>query len=98
MTKHEPVFENSIENDMKKDKITLDNFSPTNRTKNIGYSMYRICNTDGKDGKGDWYIHETYNNGTEWSGYNYYHNADLKTVLDIFNGLSLEKEIVSLKP
>lgn len=77
--------------------LTLENFSPMNRTKNIGHSMYRICNTDPINGQGKWYIHETYNNGLECTGNNSYHNTDLQVVIDKFNSITQEKEIVSLK-
>ena len=77
--------------------LTLENFSPMNRTKTIGNSMYRISNTEPNNGTGKWYIHETYNDGTEWSGNNAHHNSDLQTVIDIFNGITKEKEVVSLK-
>lgn len=77
--------------------LTLENFSPMNRTKTIGNSMYRISNTEPINGTGKWYIHETYNNGVDWSGFNAHHNNDLQTVIDIFNGITKEKEIISLK-
>ena len=77
--------------------VNTKDFSPMNRTKIIGNSMYRICNTDPINGKGEWYIHETFNNGSEWSGYNAHHSDDLGKVIDIFNGISEEKVIVSLK-
>lgn len=77
--------------------LTMGSFSPNNRTKVIGYSMYRICNTDPVNGKGLWYIHETYNNGTEWSGNNAYHSEELESVIGIFNNILEEKEIVKLR-
>ena len=45
--------------------ITLENFNENNRDRRIGNSIYRICNTDTKSATGKWYIHETYNNGSE---------------------------------
>lgn len=68
-----------------------------NRTKTIGNSMYRISNTDPANGTGRWYIHETYNNGVEWSGNNAHFYDDLKAVIDIFNKITKEKEVVSMK-
>lgn len=77
--------------------ITLETFSTINRTKYIGNSMYRICNTAPANGTGKWYIHETYNDGIEWSRNTAHHNNDLQTVIDIFNGIAKEKEIISFK-
>jgi len=77
--------------------LTLANFSPMNRTKNIGNSMYRISNTEPINGTGQWYIHETYNDGKDWSGFNAHHNNELQAVIDVFNGITKEKEVVSLK-
>lgn len=75
--------------------ITVENFSSTNRDKKIGNSLYRICRVNNDSGK--WYIHETFNNGSEWAGYNAYHNDDLQTVIDKFNSIANEKEIISLR-
>lgn len=73
------------------DSITLENFGPRNRTKNIGNSQYRICRVN--DDWGIWYIHETYNDGSEWSSAKGYGSYDLAEVIDTFNAISKEKEI-----
>lgn len=75
--------------------ITLDNFSTHNRDKKIGNSLYRICRE--KDNFGKWYIHETYNDGNEWSGNNAYYNDNLQLVIDKFNSITNEKEVISLR-
>lgn len=77
--------------------ITEETFCPDNRTKTIGNSMYRICNTDGVWGTGKWYIHETYNDGKTWCQGNAFHNSRLDVVIDAFNLITEEKEIVSLR-
>ncbi len=77
--------------------ITLDNFSPDNRDRHIGNSLYRICNTETRPEKGKWYIHECFNDGVEWSRANYFYSDDLQTVIDIINGFTKEKEIVSIR-
>jgi len=95
-----PSMELTVRNLIYKEEfsmLTLENFSPMNRTKTIGNSMYRISNTEPTNGTGKWYIHETYNDGTDWNGNNAHHNSDLQTVIDIFNGITKEKEVVSLK-
>jgi hypothetical protein len=75
--------------------ITLENFGPNNRTKRIGNSMYRICREN--DNFGKWYIHETYNDGCEWTGANGFSSDDLISVIDAFNAISTEKELVNAK-
>ena len=77
--------------------LTLGNFTPMNRTKTIGNGMYRISNTEPTNGTGKWYIHETYNDGIEWSCNNGHHNFDLQTIINIFNDITKEKEVVSLR-
>lgn len=74
--------------------ITINNFSETNRSKTIGNSLYRIC----KDQDENWLIHEAYSDKSNetWAGYNAHHNKDLQKVLDIFNAITAEKEIVNL--
>ena len=76
--------------------LTIKEFSPVNRDKKIGNSLYRICQSD-KSGK--WYIHETYNynNGSTWASSNAYYDDDLQVVIDKFNSITKEKEIVSLR-
>ena len=77
--------------------ITLNNFGPNNRTKVIGNSMYRICNTDPINGTGVWYIHETFNDGNEFSQVNAFHSKRLEYVIDSFNRISKEKEIIQYR-
>ncbi len=77
--------------------ITLENFGPHNRDRKIGNSLYRICNTEPEKGTGKWYIHESYNDGSEWSRCKAFYNNDLQTVIDKINGFTKEKEIVSLR-
>lgn len=72
--------------------ITLKNFSELNRDRKIGNSLYRICKTN----KGKWYIHETYNDGDEWAGHNFYYSNSLQFVIDKLNSFKKQKEIVSL--
>ena len=80
---------------MGNNKITLENFSQHNRDRNIGNSLYRICR--GKDDSGKWYIHETYNNGVEWSANNAYYTESLEEVIDIINSFTEEKEVIALR-
>ncbi len=81
---------------LSEEKITLENFSADNRDRHIGNSLYRICNTDARNGTGKWFIHECFNDGQEFSGAHYFYNDDLQTVIDIINSFSKEKEIVSI--
>lgn len=74
--------------------ITLNNFSEHNRSKYIGNSLYRICQN--KNTK-QWYIHETFNNKDTWAGNNDYYNDSLELVIDKFNSIEKEKEIVFLR-
>ena len=73
--------------------LTIENFSPTNRDKIIGNSLYRICKNDDT---GKWYIHELYGDQNGFAGYNAYFDDDLQKVIDIFNNITKEREIVSL--
>lgn len=75
--------------------LTIQEFSPHNRSKIIGNSLYRICRE--QDNSGKWYIHETYNNIKTWVGNNDCYDNDLQKVIDIFNNITKEKEIVSLR-
>lgn len=75
--------------------ITMENFGEHNRDRKICNSLYRICRTE--DNRGKWYIHETYNDGSEWACNNAYHNEDLQTVIDKINSFTKEKEVVSLR-
>lgn len=72
--------------------ITIENFGEHNRDRHIGNSLYRICKSD----KGQWYIHETYSDKNEWSGYNHYYSDDLQFVIDKLNSFTKEKELISI--
>ena len=80
--------------------LTLENFSENNRTKVIGKSMYRIA-TDRYTGPDSlWYIYECYNDckGTgEWAHSRSCYTNDLQKIIDIFNSLTTEKEIIDEK-
>ncbi|MBR4608064.1 MAG: hypothetical protein IKO41_17800 [Lachnospiraceae bacterium] len=78
---------------MKNIKITLENFSEENRTRRIGNSQYRICRNE----KGTWYIAECYNDGIEWSKSNGFHSEDLGKVIDRFNSLNGEKQVITAR-
>ncbi len=82
---------------LNEEKNTLENFSEGNRDRHIGNSLYRICNTDARSGKGKWYIHECFNDGSEWCRANYFYNDDLRTVIDIINSFTKEKEVISVR-
>lgn len=73
--------------------ITMENFGENNRDRKIGNSTYRICRND----VGNWYIHEMYNDGTEWAIANGFTNKDLSAVIDTINGFTKEREVVSLQ-
>jgi hypothetical protein len=77
------------------DKITLENFSSTNRTRFIGNSLYRICRAD--DEVGNWYIHETYNSGGTFAGRNAYYSSDLTSVIERLNSFTKEREVIDLE-
>lgn len=79
---------------LSEEKITLENFSSDNRDRHIGNSLYRICNTDAKAGKGEWYIHECFSDGSEWCRANYFHSDDLQNVIDKINSFTKEKEVI----
>lgn len=77
--------------------ITLGNFSAENRDRHIGNSLYRICNTEPRNGNGKWYIHEFYNDGSTWSGASDdFVSNDLQAVIDRINSFKKEREIVSI--
>lgn len=80
--------------------LTLENFSEDNRTKRIGNSQYRIA-TDHYIGPGTiWYISECYNdyNGTgEWARSRGCFSTNLQKVIDRFNSITVEKEIIQNK-
>lgn len=78
-------------------KITIENFSTNNRDRKIGNSLYRICNTDGTNGKGKWYIHEAYNDGQEWCRSNNYYSDSLEETIARINSFTKEKEVIALR-
>ena len=82
---------------MKNDKITVENFSADNRDRRIGNSLYRICNTDGVNGKGKWYIHEAYNDGQEWCRNNNFYSDSLEETIARINSFTKEKEVIALR-
>lgn len=82
---------------MKNEKITIEIFSQNNRDRKIGNSLYRICNTDGANGKGKWYIHEAYNDGQEWVCSNNYYSNSLEETIDRINSFTKEKEVIALR-
>ena len=82
---------------MENNKISLENFNEYNRDRKIGNSLYRICNTDSLNGKGKWYIHETYNDGSEWTCNNAYNTESLEKIIDKLNSFTREKEVVALR-
>lgn len=82
---------------MKNDKITIENFSANNRDRKIGNSLYRICNIDGVNGKGKWYIHEIYNDGKEWAHSNNFYSDSLEEVINKINSFTKEKEVIDFR-
>lgn len=76
---------------MKNEKITLENFSEENRTRRIGNRQYRICRNE----KGVWYIAECYNDGIEWSRCHGFYSEDLEKVIDRFNSINEEKQVIT---
>ena len=81
--------------------LTLETFSPDNRTKHIGHSMYRIATDDYQEPPRQtvWYISETYNNldSGEWSHGRNCFSTDLQKVIDVFNEITEEREIIRRK-
>ena len=75
------------------DKITLANYSRTNRTRIIGNSRYTICREQEDAGK--WYIYEIYNTPDEFAGKGAYRSDDLAAVIDRLNSFTQEKEIIN---
>lgn len=77
--------------------ITLENFSPSNRDRRIGNSLYRICNTEPQNGKGKWYIHEIYNDGYSLCfARDKLASDDLQNVIDKINSFTEEGVITSV--
>lgn len=77
--------------------ITLGNFSPENRDRYIGNSLYRICNTDPRNGKGKWFIHEIFNDGSSFCCASDNCASDnLQEVINRINSFTKEGEITSV--
>lgn len=74
--------------------ITLENFSKDNRSKVIQNSLYRICQDRYTK---FWYIFEIFNDlqGDMCMGYDDFRSKNLVDVIDRFNNIKSEKEIVS---
>ena len=75
--------------------ITQENFNENNRGKIIGNSLYKICRTSNRI-HSVWYIHEENNTKNSLSGNNGFYSDNLQYVIDIINGFSKEKEVISL--
>ena len=89
---HEP---SNDKKDQEPALLTAATFGPDNRTKYVGRSIYRICNTDATKGSGKWYIFEIYSDYNEWAqGEGFYRNS-LEEVIDIFNMIADEKAVIS---
>lgn len=73
--------------------ITLSNFSPANRDRHIGNSLYRICLND----KGFWYIIERYSDKNTWASRTAFYTKELKDVIDKLNSFTEEKEIIDMR-
>ena len=78
--------------------LTVQTFSPENRDKQIGHSQYRISADEprGKNAPHKWYISERYNNQEtgEWVWTRTRTTTSLKEVIEWFNGISKEREII----
>ena len=91
-------MEHESSNDKKNQESTLlttATFRPDNRTKYIGRSMYRICNTDVTEGHGKWYIFEIYSDYNEWAQSKGFYRNSLEEIIDIFNMIEGEKFVIS---
>ena len=75
--------------------LTIETFGPDNRTKHIGHSMYRIA-ADDTQKPTLWHIYELYNNQEtgEWARSRGCFTTDLQKVIDAFNSITEEKEII----
>ena len=78
--------------------LTVQTFSPENRDKQIGHSQYRISadESGGKNALHNWYISERYNNQEtgEWAWARTRTTTSLKKIIDWFNGITEEREII----
>lgn len=71
--------------------ITLEKFNPNNRNRRIGNSFYQIC-LDEKTKQ--WYINECFSTSELCYGKAFY-GSNLEQVINILNGFSMEKEVIS---
>lgn len=78
--------------------LTIETFGPDNRTKQIGNSQYRIAADDTRETQKPtlWHIRECYNNQAtgEWAQARGCFTTDLQKVIDAFNGITKEREII----
>ncbi len=78
--------------------LTVKTFDQHNRDKQIGYSQFRISADEpgGKNAPHNWYISEHYNNREtgEWAQARTRTTSSLKEVIDWFNGITKEREII----
>jgi hypothetical protein len=73
--------------------INLENFSEINRDKTIGNSLYRICRDRYTK---FWYIFEIFNDGKNYSmAHDDYSDKNLADIINRFNNIKSEKEIIS---
>ena len=81
--------------------LTMETFGPDNRTKLIGNSQYRIATDDTRESQKPtlWHIRECYNNQKtgEWAQARGYFTTDLQEVIDAFNEITEEKQIIDRK-
>ena len=75
--------------------MTINEFETHNRDKRIGNSLHRICKS--METK-KWYILELYSDEFNWVGYKAHFKDSLIEVIDAFNRITTEKEIISLRP
>lgn len=75
--------------------ITLETFSPNNRKKVIGNSLYKICQSDQS---GKWYIHEFYTT-TEgaFAMARGYFSSSLEDTINRINNIDQERELTEKK-
>jgi|InofroStandDraft_1065614.scaffolds.fasta_scaffold28285_2 hypothetical protein len=72
-------------------KITLENFGPDNRERQIGNSLYRVC-IDSQTKQ--WYLLENYNDGFGFAYAKSFYTYDLGKLLETLDGFSGEQEVI----
>lgn len=77
--------------------ITTENFNEFNRTRKIGNSEYKICNTDPSGKNGQWYIRESLNTGDMWSIGRGFYSDSLKETIKRINSFTQEGEVIALR-